>query len=823
MEIELLAPVGSFEALEAAVQNGADAVYLGGTLFSARQNAKNFDDEVLKEAVAYCHIRGVKVFVTVNTLVSNQELIELGKYLAFLYNIDVDAIIVQDLGIAKFVKELLPDFEMHGSTQMSVHNLQGVKQLEDMSFQRAVLAREMSKEEIEWVRKNSKIDIEVFVHGALCVSYSGQCLMSSMIGGRSGNRGRCAQPCRKTYDLIDMHSGKKISSPLGDYLLSPRDLNTLENIDEVLDTGIKSLKIEGRMKRAEYVATVVNAYRKAIDQYILNKGKPEIDAQISNDVKQIFNRRFTKGYILAETGNKIMNFMKPGNRGIKIGKVIDYDKNKRKVKIKLEGFLSKGDGIEIWSRKGDNPGTIVENIFKKGEKKETANHGEIIEIKFNKTVLKDSPVYKTSDSALLKRAKETYEKKDKKIALYGKFKGKLDHAIELLLWDDDGNYIEEKGEYIVQEALKTSITEERISEQIAKLGNTPYELKTLEMQLDQGVAISIGQLNNLRRNVIEKMNQLRENHNHRENIDLKAFYEKTKTWIKNKQGIKSEHIGLRVYVNNIIQLKAVLKFHIDRIYYSDIATIDEALKIAEPYNTPLIPTFSRITEDVELVNINKKMHTLEKLSGLMASNLGVLNMLKDFKDIKIITDFSLNVFNNGSIECLKEMNVEEITLSPELTLKQIKEIIKQSELPCEVIVHGNLPLMISKYCPISTMLKDGQKHCNLCKNNQFGLKDPLGMTFPIVRDSNCRIQILNAQKLCLIESIKELMDGGIRHMRIQFTTEDEKEIVSTLKAYMKTIKNTLEGNKEQSQETKDFIKNMKEQGLTKGHFFRGVM
>ncbi|QXM06338.1 DUF3656 domain-containing U32 family peptidase [Crassaminicella indica] len=821
MDIELLAPVGSWEALVAAIQSGADAVYLGGKLFSARQYATNFDEEELKRAVEYSHIRGVKVFVTVNTLVSNEELNQLGKYIAFLYNIDVDAIIVQDLGVAKLVRDLFSDFELHASTQMSVHNLEGAKLLEEMGFKRVVLAREMSKEEIALVKKNTKIDLEVFVHGALCISYSGQCLMSSMIGGRSGNRGRCAQPCRKSYDLIDMTTGKKITHNFGDYLLSPRDLNTLEDIHKILDTGVKSLKIEGRMKRPEYVAAVVGAYRKAIDQYISNKKKPKIDEKTLKEVKQMFNRRFTKGYILGEKGRNLMSFSKPSNRGIKLGKVLDYDKRKRRVKIKLEEELSKGDGLEIWAKKGDNPGTIVEYILKGGIKTDIGRAGDIVEINFKHVVSKDCLVYKTSDMRLLKKLRETYERKDKNIPIYGEFKCLLDKKIELSLWDDIGNVVCEKGEAKAEKALKRPLTKERIYEQISKLGNTPYELKKLDIQLDEEVVIPIGEMNGLRRKAIEKMNALRKNHNHRKNINSENFYGGMESWLEDKEKENKKQVRLSVSVNNINQLKAVLGLNIGRIYYNDFDTIEKALSLVEDYSIPLFPSFSRITEDKELKIIKEKFKSL-RVQGVLVSNLGVLNIMKKLEDIYMITDFSFNVFNNGAVKYLKEINVKEVTLSIELTLKEIKEIIEKSYIPCEVIIHGNLPLMISKYCPVSTVLKNDKNSCGACERNKFGLKDPLGVVFPMMRDNNCKVQILNAQKLCLIEHMKELMDLGLSSFRINFTDEGSKEIEDTINAYIEEMQNIIEGNK-RSKDLKSFIKKMKEKGLTKGHFFRGVM
>lgn len=822
-DIELLAPVGSWEALEAAVQNGADAVYLGGKAFSARQYAQNFDDEALKKAVEYCHIRGVKVFVTVNTLVSNEEFSQLGEYLTFLYNIDVDAVIVQDLGVAKLVKDLLPNFEIHASTQMSVHNLEGVKFLEEKGFKRVVLAREMSKEEIAWIQKNTKLDIEVFVHGALCIGYSGQCLMSSMIGGRSGNRGRCAQPCRKNYALVDMHSGKEIHNPLGSYLLSPRDLNTLENIHEILDTGIKSLKIEGRMKRPEYVATVVNAYRKAIDQYVQYGSKPQIDETIQKEVKQVFNRGFTKGYILGEKGKDLMSFTKPSNRGIKIGQVIHYDKMRKRVAIQLEEKLSKGDGLEIWSDKGDNPGTIVGNLFIKGMKKDVAKAGELIEINFKHFVEKNSPVYKTSDEDLLRKAKESYEKKNQGIAVYGHFKGKRGQKIMLRLWDDAGNYIEQDEDYIVEEAFKTPIQEKRIVEQISKLGNTPYKLAQLDVEMDEGITIPIGVLNQLRRTAVAHLNKVRGNYNHRIAISHKNIDKKLQKWFDAKPVKKENTMRVRVHVQNLNQLKAVLGFDIDRVYYSDWPTLEEALKITRSRNIQLMPSFFRITEDKELLKMKERIQARENLEGVLVGNIGLLRAIGNLRNIPIIADYSFNIFNNGAIAFLE--NVGEVTLSPELTLRQIRDIIEKTPISCEVIIHGSLPLMVSKYCPMSTILnaKDQKHGCSFCSGKQLGLKDRLGMVFPIVRGNNCKIEILNAKKLCMIEHMEELIKANITNVRIQFTMEDEEEIKETLNAYFERIKIALEEHPVQSQATTAFIAKMKEQGLTKGHFYRGVM
>jgi putative protease len=819
-EVELLAPAGSWEALVAAVQNGADAIYLGGKAFSARQSANNFDEEELIRAVNYCHIRGVKVFVTVNTLVSDEELKDLGEYISFLYHHDVDAVIVQDLGAAKLIHDLFPDFQMHASTQMSVHNSEGVQLLEEVGFQRVVLAREMSVEEIKQVQDSCKADIEVFVHGALCVCYSGQCLMSSMIGGRSGNRGRCAQPCRMPYQLINMKNGDVLKSEEGDYLLSPRDLNTLENIHQILDTGIKSLKIEGRLKRAEYVATIVGAYRKAIDQYIMDKSRDKLDSATLRDVEQIFNRKFTKGYILGDYGKEMMSFEKPSNRGIRIGEVLGYDKNKQRVEIKLDGELRKGDGIEIWTEKGDSPGALVEVLTVRGEKREQGNAKEIIQVNFRHSVSKGQPVYKTSDINLFQRARESYERTERKIPITGAFRGNIGEHIVLTLWDQEGHHVELRGEYQVEKALKKPTEDDRVREQLLKLGNTPYVFESLEVQLDADGMIPVGELNGLRRDAIKQLDDLRANHNGRQPMKTRDISQKLDQWFMTHSVKQRSEVSLRVSLNNLLQLKTVLRFPVNRIYYTDLATLEDAYLLVKNHKVEFIPSFSRITTDEELGDIKKYLsESGNQVEGIMASNLGILKVARDMGIANIYGDFSLNIFNNGALRLLQEWDVQEASLSPELTLKQIKEMMIQAPIPGEVIVQGHLPLMVMRHCPTAAVLskKGQQENCHLCRNTSLGLKDRKDMIFPIMMDNHCRTHILNSQTLCLIEYINEILDAGAVNLRIHLTIEDEQEIEKMMEAYGEVLQ---KGRMTVIAEA--FLKGMREKGLTKGHFYRGV-
>ena len=388
---ELLAPAGSMESLYAAVENGANAVYLGGKLFNARQNASNFGYEEIKEAIAYAHLNRVKVYVAINILIDDREMDKALDYIKFLYEEDIDAIIVQDLGLAKLVRELFPTLNIHASTQMTINNLEGVKFLEDLGFTRVVLARETPLEEIKRIRRASSIELEGFIHGALCVSYSGQCLMSSVIGGRSGNRGRCAQPCRMPYSIVDKE-GELLDDWQELHLLSPKDLNTLDYIKELIEAGIKSLKIEGRMKRPEYVATIVETYRKAID------GNIRISEKNKDDVEQIFNRGFTKGLALGDFGRDFITVDRPDNRGTKLGTVTNA--NRDSVFILLENKLKKEDGIEF---------VLLNGKYKGLKSPVDGKAGDTVEMKKIGNIRRNSPVYKSSSIELLEKAQRSYE------------------------------------------------------------------------------------------------------------------------------------------------------------------------------------------------------------------------------------------------------------------------------------------------------------------------------------------------------------------------------------------------------------------------------
>ena len=454
-KIELLSPVGDFECLKAAVQNGADAVYLGASAFSARARATNFDNNQLYEAICYAKLRNVKVHLALNTLLKNDEFNQAVNLAINAYNFGVDAIIVQDLGLASYLHKNHPEIPLHASTQMTVHNLDGVNQLEKAGFSRVVLSRELSLEEIQYIRQNTKLELEVFIHGALCISYSGQCLLSCMIGGRSGNRGLCAQPCRLQYELIE-ESNKKISVLNKGYLLSPKDNFGVTFLPELIKSGISSLKIEGRMKTPTYVAVVTKFYRKYIDlifnninldnqtlKQLINKNLEIINNETGlsdkEEITQVFNRGgFSTGHFSSLPNKELIFKEKPNNMGIYVGTISNINENKGHITLTLENSLSIGDKISI----NDEIYTISELMIN-NQNFESLEAGHTVKIGRMKGKLSNgSKIYKLEDSKLNKYIFPSFkeDKNFKKVKINGEITVKSKMPISLKVWSYDGFY-----------------------------------------------------------------------------------------------------------------------------------------------------------------------------------------------------------------------------------------------------------------------------------------------------------------------------------------------------------------------------------------------
>lgn len=813
--LEILAPVGSFEALKAAVNNGANAVYLGGKEFSARASANNFDRNELIEAVNYAHLRGVSVFVTVNTLIKQEEIDPFISYIGYLQEIGVDAVILQDIGMVGLIKKTYPNLELHASTQMAAHSLEDVLFLEKVGFKRVVLARELGVKEIKFITDNSNADIEVFVHGALCVAYSGQCLMSSVLGTRSGNRGRCAQPCRQKYKMYDIDNEKYVNTD-GSYLLSPRDLNTIEEIGKIIDTNVLSLKIEGRMKKPEYVATVVSTYKKAIDLYLKNPSN-KIDSKSIDDLYSIFNRGFTKGYILEDVGIDIMNSEKPNNQGLCIGTVLGYNNKTKKLKIFLEKELKKSDCLNIG---GGNIGRIIKNK----EITDSAKASEIVEIDFVQPITKGTKLYKTLDQDLINRFRDTFatDKEILNIPIYMEAFLYQDSPIIINVEDDFGNFVSVVGEKNVEKALKVSLDKEKVEKQLSKLGNTPYFLKRLNIDIQEGSSLPVSELNNTRRNAIDKLNKIREKmslsriensdnkkdiainkgnniKNISQNYDTKKDNIKRSIFNKFSNPINKDNssINFNVSLSNIEQLKSIIDLDVDTVYYKDLNTLELASTLCQENNIKLIYQMPRVIRVFEkkvynyLDNIDTT--TLKKIHGFRVNNYGEINyLIKKFTDKSLFISPWLNVLNANSIEFYNDLNASVISLSQEMSLNQIQNLplnaFEKNNL--EYMVYGKREMMLSEYCPMGVLTKDCKKNKRdaLCKQSKYCLESSNGDKFRLTQDENCRTTIYSNEVLNLIEGVSTLIEKGIRNFEISLTFETPQDSRVICEELIKTKK-----------------------------------
>ncbi len=788
---ELLSPAGSMESLKAGIQNGADAIYLGGSSFGARAAATNFDNDELIEAVKYAKLRDVNIFVTVNTSIKETEIEDLISYTDFLYKIGVDAIILSDIGIAEVLRKRYPNMELHASTQISAHSLNDVLELKQVGFDRVVIARELGIEEIKEICDNVDIDIEVFIHGAICVSYSGQCLMSSMLGDRSGNRGRCAQPCRQSYKLINKTTGRIINVN-GNYLLSPKDLCSIENIEKILDTGVKSLKIEGRMKRPEYVAVVTSRYRKAIDNYINNKITTD-KKTLKEDLEAIFNRKFTSGYLMSKNGSDIINLDKPNNVGVKVGEVLSFNLKKNKLKIKLSGKLSKGDGINLG---GGNIGRII----KDGEIFDCGVAGDIVEIDFIKNIKPKTPVYKTSDKQLVDNANKSFKEgiENKKINLKCEIFIKVGYKIKFNLEN-----IEIFSDEIIEKANNKEAEIDKIIERLSKTGGTPYNFIFNNIFVDKNAFIPVSVLNNLRRKAIEKYEEYRLDFSAKRIIYPYDNY----SYLKGEKVFNGK-ITLKVHNNSqldtILENPNISEF-VKEIYTEDFTLLEKYYSKFKTLGINIIYSALGVIRNEEYYVLEKYLSKINSdiFNKVQISTWGSKNFFKSkFGTKKFNIDTYFNIYNSYSLKFFeKYFDAEDITISQEINKFEIKNLLdksKERNSNVDMIIYGHTRSMLTEYCAMGVLTKDCHKdrRCSECARSDYILKDNENREFRLFQDIFCRTEIRNHLTLDLRENIKEIFELGIDRVRLDFTYENSDMVYSILKEcinflkYQKIIKNS---------------------------------
>ncbi len=668
--LELLAPAGSMEALYAAVQNGADAVYLGSGTFNARQGAKNFTIQMLQDAVKYCHVRGVAVHLTLNTLVSDREIHDVCAMIRQAAGVGVDAFIVQDLGVAQLCREIAPEVPIHGSTQMTVHSLAGVLFCAAMGMKRVVLSRELDRNDIAYICQNSPVEIEVFGHGALCMSYSGQCYLSAAIGGRSGNRGRCAQPCRQSYGYGRWENK---------YPLSLKDNCLVRYLQELENMGVASLKLEGRMKRPEYVAAVTGVYRQALDT-------GNVTREMMDTLTAAFNRQgFTDGYFTGRTGTAMF--------GIREDK---YDNNK-------------------WLQ-------AVRQTY------EGAENGRV-KVNFDAIVTVD--------------------------------------RVCLTVTDPEGRKATVEGP-VAQVARKMELTKEVMAKQLEKTGGTPYVCGEVSAFIGEGLTLSAAAINAMRRDALNQLTAIR---GRRE----KPALHRPGKW-KHFEGYHTGP-GITVQVTNREQITPQLLKSRPAVLYVPIhiLALDPIFCHELARKVPVCAVLPRIVHDSELDRLKADLKTVKDMGvrEVLVGNLGLLLTARE-AGMKIRGDFGLNLYNSGSVNLMRELELKSAMLSFEMTLPQIRDVSKAVD--CEIFAYGRLPLMITENCIIRG--RTGSCTCNLSTGK---LSDKTGADFHIIKDGDkCRTVLLNGKKLNWLDRQEDLNRLGLWAIRLYFTTENAREVDQVL-------------------------------------------
>ena len=808
--MELLAPAGTMENFMAALESGADAIYLGGKVFNARAHAANFGIDELREAVRLAHILDVSVYVTVNILIGDTELKDLEQYIKDLDSIGVDAIIVQDLAVAEIAKRVAPNIHLHGSTQMTAATLDAVRFYESLGFTRVVLARELSLKEIQHICKHCKAEIEVFVHGALCVCYSGQCLMSSFIGGRSGNRGACAQPCRLPYELLDS-KGESVLPKHEAYLLSPKDLNYSEHMNELVAAGVTSFKVEGRMKKVSYVRQVIGTYREILDEASIHENQRKALASG-------FNRGFSTAYLEDTVGRQMMTVVAPNHQGKPIGE--SYTK-KGEVYLSLTEPIEQGSLVKILQSNGsvtyytvDDEWTCVSDTLYKGRPAEGLAVGQLY-------------LVSTPKNTKTRGLQEFTRKYDMSVYLSVGSNGETNYT-ELTAILDSGLSVAVTNEYVPAIANKVPTSLEKVTEQLGRLGNTLFRLSYVDIP-DGPYMWPASVLNALRRDAVTALETALITH-HVESwqalqvtgdvdYDFKAQHELSYDTCPMISARVDEIEGVKAAISGGAQKIVFGGDRLSRTPYA-LSIYDEVARLCA--QSDVICTFAtpRVVKDDE---VEAYTHTLEAIVQAHPDSISIhvpqaLLWLRELGYTGAIeADTGLNIFNTPTLHFWEQLHISCVNPSQELTLKQITELAKHSHVPIETMIHGYTEMMISEYCAIASFVGTGSKvNCPMpCVKESYSLKDRKGEIFPIRTDPYCRMHIMNSHEMDMRAYVPMLLQKGISILRVDGRHMKPSYVKDIVSQYVGIATGTMEAPP----------KKIDSQGesITRGHYFRGIL
>jgi len=793
---ELLAPAGGPEALRAAVNNGADAVYLGVDRLNARRGAENFTLEGLPEVTRYAHLRGVRVYLTANVVVLSDEIPDALSMIDEAWSAGVDAVIVQDLGFMSLIRSELPHVRIHASTQIDAHNIPSVKVLADLGVERVTLARETSLGEISSIAAASAVEVESFVHGALCICYSGQCLMSSMIGGRSANRGQCAQPCRLAYELLD-EKGKVRATP-GPHILSPKDLCGIDALPALVKSGVSALKIEGRMKSPEYVALVTGVYRAALDRAVADPEGFEVTAAERDILSEAFSRGFTQAYLAEERGRDIMSYQRPNNRGVPVGRVARLEGSE--PVLALDTALDSQDTIEFWTTRG-RFAQKVGAMRLKGQPVAVGPAGQKVSIKAEKSVSPGDRIFRVANARLDEAARRTFAESASDASR------PIDVAvtvvvgeplrIEVRLGDSSGS-----AEGPIVEAARTKpVTTDDIVEHVGRLGGTAFIPAAWDVTLSPGAGIGFSQLHRVRRDAIEAL----------ETAMLAPWagrerVEPTATLPTRRRVPRAEVPELVIQTDDIAVARACLLAGAQR-------AIMPVWALAEEPDPPrgVVPEVPRVAHDREIDDLVKGAHRFDRT---VCGNLGVLPLLSAEEHVSE-AHWGLNAVNPWTVDVLVELGAEFVWLSPELSGRQIASIAATAGAPVGMAIYGRQEAMVTEHCVLMSIGECGQL-CGTCprRKSWHALKDGKGYAFPVATDPMGRSHIYNSVPLDLTRALPELTEAGVAAVRLDFTVEHQQEAQHITRVVREAIVAAVAGKPARDAQLA--------RSATTGHFFRGV-
>ena len=785
--VELLSPAGDFECLKAAVQSGCNAVYFAAKSFGARAFASNFDAETLEQAIHYAKIRNVKTHLTLNTLIKENELEDALQLAKKAYHYGIDAIIVQDLGLGIELIKHFPDLPIHASTQMTVHNLEGVLALKELGFKRAILSRELSYEEIKYICQNTDMEIEVFIHGALCISYSGQCLFSSMIGGRSGNRGKCAQTCRLPYELLESKTtlnAKTLNRSLHQldkgYLLSTRDLCGLAYLPKLIEAGVTSFKIEGRMKSPEYVATVTRIYRKYIDLAQNQKGDFVIDSEDKLALMQVFNRGgFSNGHLDAKGNANLVFPEKQNNMGIYLGKISKYNPNKGLVTCHLENKVSIGDSISF---EKENTKYTISELMVQNQNSKTATISQTVTFgRMKGTIKPGDGIYKITDKNLSRVARESFSKENIKNQLVCKIKIKKGQKIGVTIgcknFDANVTY---SYDFIPQSAQNLGLTKEKIITQFQKTLDTEFEFSNFEIDLEDNLFLPISVLNDVRRLGIEKIREEIIKGFTRDTKNLSSFSSSTFPTLTNQTTPKLSLLLNHLHLDfDYTSLETVDKLYIPLKYFGNPEYFAILTYFSNHFNFYIyMPTIIRKDYSSACQKLLANAFENFKIKGMVISNLSQLKLIPPCDFLDIVGNYTLNIYNSYSCQVLENLKIHTATISPELDEQGILSICKNTSVPKELIVYGKIPVMTMHYCLLGKTnhcSKDCSRKC--ISDATYFLKDRMGILFQVMPDNTQTITTIYNSKITSIA----YQDFDINFVRMDILDESIEKINQIIK------------------------------------------